>query len=247
LKRATDSLKAQNASTIYGYFTNTENSAAFLRAMKFLKTVSDQVVASGNIKNHPVEPMCYFSILGLGSTTPQATSTFSADEQAFVSSLLNVFAQDDAAASKAAVSEQFAKIGLTVTSNYDAYFDSFWNLKTVVTSNPTAEQNATFSQVMAKYIVEAWAHVESQPGLQNLTTDSKFQNDPYAKELTAEIARVRVIFETMNPISAFYIFGDPNFSLGYLSVLKRVKILSDKVVASSSGELRNGIKCKEYR
>jgi hypothetical protein len=57
------SLSTLNATAAFSFFTNPENTAALLGAMKLMKTVSDQVVAAGNIKNHPVEPNHHFSVL----------------------------------------------------------------------------------------------------------------------------------------------------------------------------------------
>jgi hypothetical protein len=61
--RAADGLRALNATSFYGYFTSTVSATGFLSTLKLLKTVSDQVVAAGNIKNHPIETKCHFSAL----------------------------------------------------------------------------------------------------------------------------------------------------------------------------------------
>jgi hypothetical protein len=168
-----------------------------------------------------------------GTSTTSRPSTLSPADKAVVSAYTDIFTSTDTAATKAALIQQLSSLGLS-SETLGSYVDTIQSFATVLSPNPTPQQTAEFPEKIKKVTESVLALVESQPGLQNFTTDPKFQNDSSAQVVLQRIEFGKKIISTLNVTAAYelYVTNAATTFAGVLEILKTVKSVSDKVSTS---------------
>jgi hypothetical protein len=108
------------------------------------------------------------------------------------------------------------------------------DIATVISPNPTPQQIADFPEKIKKLNEAIQALVESQPGLQNFTTDPKFRNDPSTQALFQVYESETKFYSTLNSTSAYelYVTNGATSLVSVVEALKLLKSVSDKVSTS---------------
>jgi hypothetical protein len=90
--------------------------------------------------------------------------------------ITSIFKGGDVVAAKTSFTNQLQSLGGN-TAKAGAVADCLGSLASVLVQNPTEAQKATISAKIASLSVEGISFVKSQPGLENLDTDSDIRND----------------------------------------------------------------------
>jgi hypothetical protein len=87
----------------------------------------------------------------------------------------------------------------------DVFVDSIDALKKVLVQNPTDAQKTQISNQIALFIIEAGNIVKSQPGLENIDTDSDIIGDPKFATFLSLLEQLKndTTFLRLNPEKSF--------------------------------------------
>jgi hypothetical protein len=148
--------------------------------------------------------------------------------------LLNLVTSNDTAATRTALIQQLTILGLA-SSTFDSYVDASQSFATVLSPNPTPQQIAEFPEKLKQLDDAIKALFESQPGLQNFTTDPKFKTDPSTQAFLELYESEFKIFRSLNVTSAYelYVTNGASSFAAIVGFLKTLKSVSDKVSSSA--------------
>jgi hypothetical protein len=175
------------------------------------------------------------------STTFGFTSTSSPEKTSaaeMAAAFTKLFTTTNNTATKAALVQQFLKIGISSTS-VESFVDSLQSFATGLSPNPSYQQLANFSAILNHTIDASIVVIETLPGLANLTTDPKFQNIPSTKILLQEIEESKYKLNLLNPSLAYdlYVKNAATTFSEFFDGSKMLKSLSDSVIATNTSKI----------